>query len=55
MEKGAHCKHPFLFFVYIERNYFMKKGDILWEKSPNEFPNKGLIDIEGQKVIVKKR
>ena len=45
----------FPFFVYIERNYFMKKGDIFEGKVIRiEFPNKGIIDIEGQKVIVKK-
>ena len=44
----------FPFFVYIERNYFMKKGDIFEGKVIRiEFPNKGIIDIEGQKVIVK--
>ena len=44
----------FPFFVYIERNYFMKKGDIFEGKViRTEFPNKGIIDIEGQKVIVK--
>ena len=41
--------------MYIERNYFMKKGDIFEGKViRTEFPNKGIIDIEGQKVIVKK-
>jgi 23S rRNA (uracil1939-C5)-methyltransferase len=40
--------------MYIERNYFMKKGDIFEGKViRTEFPNKGIIDIEGQKVIVK--
>lgn len=40
--------------MYIERDYFMKKGDIFEEKViRTEFPNKGIIDIEGQKVIVK--
>jgi 23S rRNA (uracil-5-)-methyltransferase RumA len=44
----------FPFFVYIERNCFMKKGDIFEGKViRTEFPNKGIIDIEGQKVIVK--
>ena len=33
----------------------MKKGDIFEGKVIRiEFPNKGIIDIEGQKVIVKK-
>lgn len=40
--------------MYIERDYFMKKGDIFEGKViRTEFPNKGIIDIEGQKVIVK--
>jgi len=40
--------------MYIERNYFMKKGDIFEGKViRTEFPNKGIIDIEGQRVIVK--
>ena len=44
----------FPFFMYIERDYFMKKGDIFEGKViRTEFPNKGIIDIEGQKVIVK--
>ena len=49
MEKDVHCR-SFPFFVYIERNYFMKKGDIFEGKVIRiEFPNKGIIDIEGQK------
>lgn len=40
--------------MYIERDYFMKKVDIFEGKViRTEFPNKGIIDIEGQKVIVK--
>lgn len=54
MEKGAHCSILSIFYVFIERNYFMKKGDIFEGKViRTEFPNKGIIDIEGQKVIVK--
>ena len=47
MEKGAYCG-ILPFFMYIERNYFMKKGDIFEGKViRTEFPNKGIIDIEG--------
>lgn len=54
MEKGVHCSILSIFYVFIERNYFMKKGDIFEGKViRTEFPNKGIIDIEGQKVIVK--
>lgn len=49
MEKGAHCSILSI-FMYIERDYFMKKGDIFEEKViRTEFPNKGIIDIEGRK------
>lgn len=52
--KGCTLQHPFHFLCIIERNYFMKKGDIFEGKViRTEFPNKGIIDIEGQKVIVK--